>query len=324
MTRVKVDAVSSKQHTLPLHTKYRPQTLDAVLGQNAVIKSIKATVTATARPHVYLFTGPAGTGKTSLARILCKQFDILDANLLEIDAATNNGIDVMRDVLAPLRYHGFGASPNKAVILDEAHMLTKQAWASLLKTIEEPPEHVFFFFCTTEAGKVPQNILTRCMAYNLHSVKYDDIYDLLEDVCAAEKMQVTAGVLNLVATSCGGSPRQALVMLSMVCASGSVEEAARVLEAPLDNGDVIELCKLVIADKLTWAALCGTLKALGDMQAESIRIVCTCYFAACVLNSKNEKQTVRLLEVLECFSKPCNPTDKLAPILLAFGRYIYP
>lgn len=324
MTRIKAQTVEAEARTLPLHTKYRPNRLEDIRGQAAVIKSLKSALSATARPHVYLFTGPAGTGKTSLARILCKEFHVLDANLLEIDAATNNGIDVMRDVLAPLRYHGFGTSPNKAVILDEAHMLTKQAWASLLKTIEEPPDHVFFFFCTTEAGKVPQNILTRCHAYNLHTVKFDDICELLDEVCEAERFTVSNDVLSLVASSSGGSPRQALVMLSMVHSIKSVDEAARVLEAPLDNGEVIELCKLMLSGQLTWPSLQSTLKDLGDMPAESIRIVCTCYFAACLMSSKNEKQTVRLLEILECFAKPCNPTDKLAPILLAFGRYIYP
>jgi len=100
-------------------------------------------------------------------------------HLVEVDAATNNGIDVMRDIMSPLRYHGFGDTPNKAVILDEAHMLTKQAWASLLKIVEEPPPHVFFMFCTTDAGKVPDNIATRCLRYSLRLLRHDDLMDLL-------------------------------------------------------------------------------------------------------------------------------------------------
>jgi DNA polymerase III gamma/tau subunit len=312
MVRKKLEIAEPIVYDSSLHTKYRPIALDDVVGQKDVIKSLKASFSAKARAHVYLFTGPSGTGKTSLARILASKFEVQPSNLLEIDAATNNGIDVIRDIMAPLQYQGFGDSPNKAVILDEAHMLTKQAWASLLKIVEEPPQHVFFFFCTTEISKVPANILTRCLSYKLKNVGSDDIFDLLDRVCAAEGYETDTNTLNEITKACQGSPRLALVMLA-------------ILEAPLESNEVIDLCRLLVRGDLTWPVLQKTIKNLEDSAAaESIRIVCVNYLASCLLSSKSEKETIRMLGMLECFSRVCNPTDKMAPILIAFGRYIYP
>lgn len=326
--RKQLNAPSSKTDqealTEPLHVKYRPQAFDEVLGQSEVVRSIESALKAKARPHAWLFTGGPGTGKTTLARILTKEFNVVPANILEIDAAANNGVDVMRDIIGPLRYQGFGDAPNKAVILDEAHMLSKAAWASLLKTVEEPPAHVYFFFCTTESGKVPEAIMTRCMAYTLRPVKYDDIYDLLEMVCDKEPLPVPSKILSMIAQACNGSPRQALVMLAMVQDCEDPEEAARILESPLDNKEVIDLCRALIAGKLDWQTLTKTLKAMPEMPAESIRIVIVNYLASCLMGARNEKETLRILDMLACFDKPYPTSDKLAPLLLSFGRYLYP
>jgi DNA polymerase III gamma/tau subunit len=323
--RKKIETTSpAPEPGLPIHLKYRPQSFAAVRGQDAVVKSLRVLLEQTARPHSFLFVGDPGTGKTTLARILTAALGVEPANVLEIDAATNNGVDVMRDIMAPLRYQGFGASPNKAVILDEAHMLTKQAWASLLKVVEEPPPHVFFFFCTTDGGKVPPAIVTRCQAFTLRSVGYDDLMDLLDEVVDREQWRPAERVLELVASAANGSPRHALVMLASVHACADVDEAARILETPLDNAEVIDLCRLLVGGSLTWPKLCTTLKALGDTPAESIRIVVVNYLNACLLGARSDRDAVRLLDILECFSKPANPSDKLAPLLLAFGRYIFP
>lgn len=199
---------------------------------------------AKARPHTYLFTGGPGTGKTTLARILAGEFGVTAANLIEIDAGSSGGIDSMRDAIAPLRYQGFGETPNKAVIIDEAHQLSKQAWTSLLKTIEEPPAHVYFFFCTTEMGKVPENIRTRCAAYQLWNVRTDDLLDLIDSVCEAEGLDVPKKIRSMVAGACNGSPRLALVMLAAVQSCDDEREAELLLASPLENKELIDLCLL--------------------------------------------------------------------------------
>ena len=324
MARKQIQQVEEVITSEPLHVKYRPKTFKEVIGQDHVVKSLTQVLKDKARPHSFLFTGDSGTGKTTLARILTSEFQVDPSNIIEVDAATNNGIDVMRDIMAPLRYHGFGDTPNKAIILDEAHMLSKQAWASLLKTVEEPPAHVFFFFCTTDAGKVPENIATRCLAYSLKLLKHDDLMDLLEWVCSKEKLNVTTDVLSMVARACNGSPRQALVQLAMVHDCESSAEVAILLESPLENKEVIDLCRALIKGDLTWPSLVTTLKSMSDMPAESIRIVIVNYLNSCAMGARSDKDAMKALDMLEAFSKPCISSDKLAPLLVAFGRWIFP
>ena len=321
MNRRKIEA--SVEITEPLHVKYRPRTFQEVVGQADAVRSIQAALKASARPHAFIFTGDSGTGKTTLARILTTELAISPANIVEVDAASNTGIDAMREVLAPLRYQGFGATPNKAVIIDEAHALSKQAWTSLLKTVEEPPAHVFFFFCTTDGGKVPDNIATRCLRYNLRNLVYDDLMDLLEDVTKAESLNVSERVLGLIAQASNGSPRQALVNLAMVHSCEDEKEVLRLLETAGDNKEVIDLCRALVKGDLTWPRLTATLKAMPEVPAESIRIIIVNYLNSCLMGAKSDRDAIRLLDILGCFSKPGNPSDKLAPIYLAFGRYIF-
>lgn len=308
----------------PIHVKYRPKRFEDVVGQGPVIKSLQATLANASRPHTFLFTGPSGCGKTTLARIIASSLGVVGANVLELNAATNNGVDDMREIISVLRYQGFGESPRKLIILDECHQLSKQAWNSILKSVEEPPPHVFFVFCTTEPGKVPDTIRTRCAAYNLQPVKMDDLLDLLEMVCEKEEYNTSPNVLTMVAKAAGGSPRQALVGLASVHATKDEEEVALLLAEPSENKEVIDLCRQLVGGKLDWKTLTSTLKAMPEMAPESVRIVVVNYLASCLMGARSESDITRLLDMLHCFSKPCNASEKLAPLLLAFGSYIYP
>ena len=308
---------------LPLHVKYRPSKLEHVVGQDAVVKSLQSIMKKATHPHSYLFTGPSGCGKTTFARILASSFGCDPANIIETDAATNTGIDSMREITATLKYKGFGNQPNKMIILDECHALTKQAWQSLLKAVEEPPEHVYFAFCTTDSGKIPETIRTRCSSYDLKSVRRDDLLDLLEFVAEQEKLKVPDSYLDLIANACNGSPRQALVMLPMVDGCEDEDEVARVLETPLESKEIIDLCRLLVSGKLEWRKVQELLKSIPESNAESIRIVVVNYLNACIMGAKSEREVPRLLDILYSFSKPCNPTDKLAPILLAIGEHMF-
>lgn len=307
----------------PLHVRYRPKHLVDVLGQDHVVKSLREVMGSKNPGHAYLFTGPSGTGKTTLARILANEFKCDPNNILEVDAASNSGIDAMREVTAQLRYHGFGDTPNKAIIIDECHGLSKQAWDSLLKALEEPPPHVFFFLCTTEPGKVKDTIATRCHSYTLRPVRYEDVMDMLERVAELERMGTPTKIIELVARSCNGSMRQALVMLSMVRGCEDTDEAARLLETALDSKEVIDLCRLLLDRKLKWSALVGVLKAMPEMSPESVRIVVVNYLAACALGARSEDEAERILDIMFPFSKPFNTSDKLAPLLLAFGDVMF-
>lgn len=306
-----------------LHVKYRPRTLNEVVGQKEVVTSIKSLLKSDTKPHVFLFTGPSGCGKTTLARILAAEFDCRPENIMEVDAATNTGIDAMRSITSGLIYTGFGETPNKMVVIDECHALSKAAWQSMLKTIEEPAPHVFFALCTTDAAKVPDTVKTRCINYNLKPVKYDAIMDLLEYVVEEEKMAYATGSLELVARACDGSPRMALTQLAKIIGCRSKDEVAELLEAPMEDEDVIDLCRILLKNELDWKMLTDTLKRIPEQNPESIRIVVTNYISKVAMNPRSEKDVPRLLDILAAFSRPCNPTDKMAPILLAFGDIIF-
>lgn len=314
---------TNEDKDLPLHLKYRPRRLRDVAGQRAVTESLEDVLKSKTPNHAFLFTGPAGTGKTTLARILAAEFRCAPQNIMEIDAASNSGIDAMKEVTSTLRYHGFGEQPNKAVIIDECHALSKQAWDALLKSVEEPPPHVYFFFCTTGAGKVPQTISTRCASYSLKPLRYDDVMDVLDVVANKEDLNCSDAVMQLVAKASEGSMRQALVMLSMVRNVKDVEEAEQLLATVEESSEIIDLCRLLLDRKLTWARALEVVQSLGETNPESARIVITAYITKCLPNAKGEKETIRLLDILEVFSKPFNPTDKMAPLYIALGRLVF-
>lgn len=310
----------------PLQLKYRPKSWGEVIGHDAVIKSLEASFSKSTVPHTYLFIGESGVGKTTLARLLAKQFNCDPVNIIEVDAATTTGVDDMRALTESTSYQGFGEHPNKMYIIDECHFLSKQAWGSLLKATEDTPQHVYFAFCTTDEGKVPPTILTRCQTYYLKSLRYDDIMDLLEDVSEKENLLLAkdGDILRLVAKSCGGSPRQALTMLAAVADCQDIAEAAVLLEAPLESKEIIDLCRAIVAGNVNWKTVQTTIKAMVEQSPESMRIIMVSYLNVCLLNAKSEKEVPRLLDILAAFSKPCNPTDKWAGILLAIGNFVFP
>jgi DNA polymerase-3 subunit gamma/tau len=306
-----------------LAVKYRPNSLKEVIGQDHVIKSLKSLISSKEVPHSYIFTGPSGTGKTTLARILAKEFNVDPVNLIESDAASFNGIDDMREITENLQYRAFGSRPNKLVILDECHALSKQAWQSLLKTVEEPPNHAFICFCTTDFSKIPDTIKTRCQTYTLYPVDDDAIFSMLERIKNEEGFTCDEKILDMVVMAAYGSPRMALNLLSMVRGCDNLEDAAKILDKPVESQNVMVLIKKIATKKsVTWAQVCGILKA-SDENPESIRLMVINYIASMLLNAKSDQEACRLLEMLNPFTDPFNPSEGKAPLLMAFGQLVF-
>jgi DNA polymerase-3 subunit gamma/tau len=204
---------------LVLARKWRPQTYEDVVGQPHVTKTLQNAVRSGRIAHAYLFTGARGVGKTSVARILAKTLnctqesgsgpcnacsncrEITQGNsidVLEIDGASNRGIDSIRELRETVRYRP-GKSRYKIYIIDEVHMLTTEAFNALLKTLEEPPPRVVFVLATTEANKIPATILSRCQRYDFRRITAEQIAAQLERICTSEKIAFEQQALVLVA-----------------------------------------------------------------------------------------------------------------------------
>ena len=227
-----------------LYRAYRPQTFNEVAGQKPIIQTLKNAIKLNKVAHAYLFAGPRGTGKTTMAKIMAKALNCEDgpnadfdnnseicqgitkgsiSDVVEIDAASNNGVDEIRELRDNVKYLP-SVCRYKVYIIDEVHMLSTGAFNALLKTLEEPPAHVIFILATTEPHKVPATILSRCQRFDFQAISEQDIIHRLKDVVLEEKIAVTDEALELVASLCEGGMRDALSLLdeSISYASGEV------------------------------------------------------------------------------------------------------
>ena len=226
---------------LVLARKYRPQTFAEVIGQDHITQLLKRSIESKRIAHAFLFCGPRGIGKTSCARILAKSLncqegptltpcgkcvacrEITSSNsfdVIEIDGASNRGIDEIRTLRENVKFApAYGHY--KIYIVDEVHMLTSEAFNALLKTLEEPPEHVKFIFATTESNKVPSTILSRCQRFDFKRIPVDAITLALKGICAKEKLKIDDAALFAIAKAAQGSMRDALSILDQLSALGS-------------------------------------------------------------------------------------------------------
>ena len=225
---------------LALYREYRPKTFDEVIGQDHIITTLKNQILSDSLSHAYLFCGTRGTGKTSTAKIFAKAINCLsnqngspclkckvceelasnsNLDILEIDAASNNRVDEIRELRDKIKYPPV-VGKYKVYIIDEVHMLTDSAYNALLKTLEEPPKHAIFILCTTEVHKLPKTILSRCMRFDFKLVSNDDLIKLLKRIFAEKQISYDEESLNLIASRGEGSVRDTLSVADL-CASFS-------------------------------------------------------------------------------------------------------
>ena len=220
-----------------LALKYRPQVFKDLIGQNIIVETIEKSISQNKIPNAFLFTGIRGVGKTTIARILakslncgnseknsclknkCKNCDEISESrhidVLEMDAASKTGVDDVRDLIEFSRY-GPTSLKFKIFIIDEVHMLSKQAFNALLKTLEEPPAYLKFIFATTEVNKIPVTVLSRCQRFDLSRIKSEELSEFLAKVAEMEKIDINQDVLNLISKISEGSVRDALSLLDRI------------------------------------------------------------------------------------------------------------
>lgn len=202
-------------HDLALYRKYRPKSFVEVLGQDHIVKVLESSVETNKVSHAYLFVGTRGTGKTSVARIFATSIGVSANDLYEIDAASNRGIEDIKELREASRVLPFD-SKYKIYIIDEVHMLSKDAWGALLKTLEEPPKHVIFILATTEFHKVPETIISRCQVFTFKKASDTMCTKMLIDVAKKEGFDLDSGSAELLAILADGSFRDGLGELQKV------------------------------------------------------------------------------------------------------------
>jgi len=253
--------------------KYRPDTFDSVVGQTHVTNTLKNAIVANQLAHAFLFSGPRGVGKTTCARILAKAINCTNLgedgepcnncdschafnqgrslNIHELDAASNNSVEDIRKIIEQVRY--VPTSGKKSVfIIDEVHMLSRNAFNALLKTLEEPPAHVKFIFATTEIRKVPVTVLSRCQRFDLRRIEADAMLDYLGKVAGLEGAQIGHDALALIVRAAEGSMRDALSLMDQAIAHGAGETGADQVRAMLglaDRGRVMDLFERIMEGK---------------------------------------------------------------------------
>ena len=308
--------------TTVLHRKYRPTEFKDVVGQDHVVKSLSAIIER-GSSQCFLFVGASGLGKTTMARITALEFGCLEQDILEIAAAVTNSVDDMRHVLGTLTYKPFGKGQRKAIILDECHRLSGQAWDSMLKATEEPPEHVVWLFCTTEPGKVPAALKTRSSYFTLKPVADKAMLELVDLVCGEENFKASESVRDMIVKEANGSPRQALVYLEMCADVTDRKVAADLMRTALESDAIIELARFILAANGSWAKAMTIFGKLADENPEGCRIIVVNYLAKVLQGAKNERDACHALRLLDCFSQPYNPSERTAPLLQSIGRALY-
>ncbi len=286
---------------LVLARKYRPSSFDDLIGQEPMVRTLTNAFALNRIHQAYILTGVRGVGKTTTARILARAFNyevpggadgpsinmpelgrhcqaIIESrhiDVIEMDAASNTGIDDVREIIESARYRPVMAR-TKVFIIDEVHMLSKAAFNGLLKTLEEPPEHVKFLFATTEIEKVPVTVRSRCQRFDLRRIEPERMVAHLASICAKEGVDIAPDALGLIARAAEGSVRDALSLLDQAMAQGGrgVNIDAGVVQTMLglaDRARIIDMFEALLSGRIAEAL--GILRALHDTGADPLHVL---------------------------------------------------
>jgi DNA polymerase-3 subunit gamma/tau len=279
---------------MELYRKYRPNTLEDMVGNEATIKSLKKEMENGS--HVFLMTGPAGCGKTTLARIMAKEVGAGPLSIHEINSAENRGIDTAREVMEDMR---FNPSDGDAIvwIFDECHQWLGPVQNAFLKALEDTPDHCYFFLCTTDPQKLIEPLKSRCSIINVKPLSDDEMTYLLKRTARAEKIKVGAEVYERICEIAQGGSRKGLKLLAKVLYLDTDEERLEVLKAGEDNEtkESIELCR-ALTKKTNIKTLFSLLKEIDISDPEKVRQGIMGYMNACLLKGGPSPEIIATLQ----------------------------
>jgi len=303
-----------------LITKYRPAVWGDFVGNSLVTTTLRETLDA-GRSRAFLLHGASGFGKTTLARIAARHLGTKENNVIEIDGATYTGIDAMREITEGLRYRPF-TGDNKVIIVDEAQALSRQAIQSVLKVIEEPPEWVHWFLCTTAISRIPETIRTRCTVLELKPLSSSQLGKLLDAVAYAEGFEVATPIVDLCATEAYGSARQALAYLGQTLHCQTREEAAEVIGRVMIETDKVFALAVALWNRDRWSTVVKLLADLKDEDPEGIRHRVRAFATANLLKA-DEKSAATYMPLLDEFLVPIDRANGISPIVVACARWLF-
>lgn len=286
---------------MPLHLKYRPKTFAELEGNQATVNALQTVFGRESDfPHAILLAGPAGSGKTTAARVIATTLGCHPSETREYDLGDLRGIDNIRDirqkmVMAPME------GKVKVYILDEAHSLTGDAQKALLKSLEDTPKHVYFILCTTDPDDLSKPILSRCMTFTFESLPERNIVHLLKKVLKAEAVEdVPEDVLAQIAQDSLGSCRTALVILDKIIDMAPEKMKAAAAQRAMEESKTLELCRLLMNKSATWSQTATILNGLNGIPAEKIRHAVLMYAVGCL---RKGQENLRAFLILDTFKE---------------------